>query len=400
MAQKQIHWVWIAVVLSVLGGCAGEAGSVSEGVTVDTLANGAVSRTYAVRPDVPTWRIVEDLRIGQADGPPEVVFGDVRDVAMEPTGTLLVLDAQAKEVRRFDAEGRYLETVVTEGQGPREVVNANGIQVDPDGTIWVLDHGNWRILGLHPDGTDTTDRMASLSFGRQWEGGVADGWEWGTASGTNYESRPGLNESPYSAWMVGAELGTPDPDRARDSVFVGRGTAVFVVAERGSFGIQFTGSQAKQGLDLAGAVWFANNLVYELTKVSLQGDTLAVVRLPRDSVPLPRAELDSAVSRATRFSTRLNADRVDVEPLMHRTYPAFEDLLVDDQSRLWVARTRAGGVRVWDVFGPDGELLAVAEADFELPPFYRPTIQGDRFLTMVRDDLDVPYALVGRIVRE
>lgn len=58
--------------------------------------------------------------IGVETGPEEYSFGQVGGIALTPRNEILVLDSQAKLVRRFDLAGKYLGTFGREGAGPGE----------------------------------------------------------------------------------------------------------------------------------------------------------------------------------------------------------------------------------------------------------------------------------------
>ncbi|MYA33668.1 MAG: hypothetical protein F4164_10710 [Gemmatimonadales bacterium] len=64
--------------------------------------------------------LVEDLRLGTADGMGPDVFGDIHDVAVDSFGRIYVLDAGWKEVRLFDGEGGFIRRLAPEGDGPGE----------------------------------------------------------------------------------------------------------------------------------------------------------------------------------------------------------------------------------------------------------------------------------------
>src|SRR4051812_16127091 len=54
-----------------------------------------------------TARLVEELRIGKLDGPPEEMFGQVGDVAPDGHGGVYLFDGQVPALRHFDSTGRH-----------------------------------------------------------------------------------------------------------------------------------------------------------------------------------------------------------------------------------------------------------------------------------------------------
>ena len=61
------------------------------------------------------------VRIGMLDGPLEYIFGDVAGAVRLEDGSIVVVDEQSHNVRRYDANGRHLWTSGREGDGPRRV---------------------------------------------------------------------------------------------------------------------------------------------------------------------------------------------------------------------------------------------------------------------------------------
>src|SRR5687767_4290998 len=113
--------------------------------------------TLVVRADnPPVWgaspRLVEELRIGKADGDARYVFGYVSTVLEAPDGTIWVADRQRAAVRRYSATGEHLGDVGRRGQGPGEFTYIAEMRLLPGGRVAVLDPFNRRIHVFGPDG--------------------------------------------------------------------------------------------------------------------------------------------------------------------------------------------------------------------------------------------------------
>lgn len=89
--------------------------------------------------------LVEELRIGVADGAEEYMLGDVADIVLARDGSIYVLDRQVPAVRHYDAQGKFLRTIGRSGQGPGEFRSASGLALTKDGRLLLWDTGNWRI---------------------------------------------------------------------------------------------------------------------------------------------------------------------------------------------------------------------------------------------------------------
>lgn len=152
-------------------------------VTVDTLPNGAIAVSYPEIPREPAVRLDADLHLGAST---DLEFGDIRGIAVDLDGSILVLDHQASELRRFSATGEELEVVATEGDGPHEIRAANGVRVGDDGSYWINDHGKSRLTRLLPDGEVETLEFFVRGFQYFWDGAVTtDGRVWSAWSHTD-----------------------------------------------------------------------------------------------------------------------------------------------------------------------------------------------------------------------
>ena len=84
---------------------------------------------------------------GQVSASPSVFFGP-RDLAITPSGELLVTDTGNKRIQVFDQSGRYLRAYGGEGRLPGQLREPVGIAVDAGGRIYISDTWNQRIQVL------------------------------------------------------------------------------------------------------------------------------------------------------------------------------------------------------------------------------------------------------------
>lgn len=149
------YWAFLSVM--AVGGCfqgpganevqhptpenAAPSGAVQ--ITQDALPSGMSSAALAnwknVRDEIVDSRIV--LRIGAKDTDGPDAFGNVVDVAVNRAGHVFVLDDQAQEVRIFDPNGGFMQSLGGIGDGPSEFRYANGITLLRDGRLVVSARG-------------------------------------------------------------------------------------------------------------------------------------------------------------------------------------------------------------------------------------------------------------------
>src|SRR5688572_20379503 len=122
------------------------------------LSGGAVAQdTVRVRADgSPLWgpnvRLVEELTVGQVDGPPEYALGRLYHAAPERGGAFYLFDVNDGQIRRYDARGRFTGLIGRKGGGPGEYQHVGGMTVDASGLLVVFDPGSRRVTHFGPDG--------------------------------------------------------------------------------------------------------------------------------------------------------------------------------------------------------------------------------------------------------
>jgi hypothetical protein len=87
--------------------------------------------------ELPSVELKEVLRVGELEGVPAELFGEVATVVPDRVGGFFVLDIMGKEIKRFSPTGELLETVGREGRGPGEFRYPEGMELDEQGRLWV-----------------------------------------------------------------------------------------------------------------------------------------------------------------------------------------------------------------------------------------------------------------------
>lgn len=122
-----------------------------------------------------------------------------------------------------------------------------------------------------------------------------------------------------------------------------------------------------------------------------QGSFIASLDVPR--LPLATMTIDSVatVNVAPGISKRT---LVDAFSGRWKTWPLVQDMLVDDQSRIWILPVTHAPQVSWIAFDARGRRLAT----LQLPRSVRPRlIRGDRLYAVSRDSLDVETLAVYRL---
>lgn len=180
--------------------CAQQQSTSFGGVTTrETLPSGIerVTNTLPTDPG-PAWTLVEELRVGSADGDGPDVFGELRGLAALPDGGFAVLDSQAQEVRVFATDGSHRATYGGEGEGPGEFRGAHGLMLDPGGRLWVTDPSNSRLSVFDPETGFVESFRHNFSF-------YAYIWQ-GTMTADGRIVRPTLRRQGFEIYDLNMEL--------------------------------------------------------------------------------------------------------------------------------------------------------------------------------------------------
>ena len=100
--------------------------------------------------------LIEEMSIGVADGNEVYIIGQVSDLALGRDGSLFVFDGQARVVRQYDANGKFIRQVGRSGAGPGEYRSISGLATLTDGRLLIWDTANWRVNIYAPDGDFST----------------------------------------------------------------------------------------------------------------------------------------------------------------------------------------------------------------------------------------------------
>jgi sugar lactone lactonase YvrE len=338
------------------------------------------------------WTLEEDLRIGSMDEAGPALFGEVAAVEADPLGRVWVLERQARELRVFDGRGAHVRTVGRRGGGPGEFDDPIGLAWAPDGRLWVADPGNARFsvfdtagryLASHPR------RVAGYSI--PWRGAF-DG------EGRLYEmaSVGGGGDFRFAVLRFDAALQPLDTlllPRVESQQFELRSPGGGMMA----VGVPFSPG-VSAAVDPRGFVWTGITDRWRLHQQRLDGDTVRVVELAAEPVPVTAADRQKALEGLKGFMDR--GGRID-EGRIPAHKPAFSDVMVAPDGHLWVRPSLPAGEQgaAFDVLDPEGRYLGRVRLPGGMSRFPPAIVRSDAILGMARDSLDVPYVVRVRIRR-
>jgi hypothetical protein len=385
----------VAVVcVAACGGCdRGTAGT----VTIDTLPNGTVivrNDGAGVWDSSSVWRLVEDLRIGNAAGEGPAGFTDVSGLAVDGAGRAYVLVRDAQEIRVFDSTGAFVRRIGRKGQGPGEMQNATGLGWDRAGRLWVADPANGGYSVFDTTGRFIARRSRPSSFYMApWTGAFLATGDLLDVVGRPGALPPSLALVRYDSALVAQDtLRLPDIDAPQFTLT--SGGRMFMSAA-----VPYAPTLAWR-IDPRGFVWLGVTAPYRLYQQRLTGDTVRIVERAYEPVSVSSAERSKAIEGLAWFTKQggvIDESRIPAEK------PAFDRFYVDDRGGLWVvpevlAQDAAGGTP-FDVFDGEGRYLGQLRAPWEVSGSLRPVFRGTRVHAVTTDADGVPYVVRARIER-
>jgi len=385
----------------LLAACSGDPDPRIEGIVVDTLPNGAVRVSTAAEgawhlTGTQPWRIVEELRIGEADGEGPYLFGSARNVIPDALGRIWVLDSQALELRLFDADGQFIRTVGGPGQGPGEFSGNTCAFAGPDGEIWVESLYRWHRFDSAGVYLASIDQRNDPGCGyRQW---TPDGR---LLTVSSEMAPPGAPRR--SAFVVHAFSDNGDlvPTDSFPTPTLPSSHTITWTDATGRFrigaSIPFV-HRPTWVLGPMGELFVTDgNGEYTIRRTSLAGDTLLVMGRSFDPVRIADEVRDEAIEGFRR-------DGMTAEPsfspaLVPTFYPPFDRYSVGADGTLWVRSERGDPQVVMDVFSADGRFLGSPEVPADFDQMFVHYMVGDRMYGTARDEWGLTYAVRLRIER-
>jgi hypothetical protein len=354
------------------------------------------------------WSLTEELSIGGISGDVEYEFGRVTGIDVDAAGNLYVADVLAQEIRVFDAQGVYVQTIGKPGQGPGEIGPGGlvGVFVLGDEVI-IPDMANARLNRYTLEGEDLeATRMDILS-------GLPLRWD-RIANGLVAQLRTiDTNQNSETELEPTGDVIVTMSREARDTL------ATLPIGKA----VQITGGAPEILMFGAEPIWDAaddGTLIYGVNsevRIEVWGPdgTLRHV-VARDFEPKPVGDSDKQAMRDAVMEQVIaaGAPPAAVAPFIESMkfadrFPAFSTLATGPQGSVWAQRIRTPGElddgetldvqdlgsNDWDVYNSDGHYLGV----FTFPGKFQPIkVIGDLFYGVHRDELDVPSVKVYRII--
>ena len=365
--------------------------------TVDTLPSGEIVVHNADDPvwtPEATWRVVEDLRIGNAMSEGPDLFGSILSFDVDAWGRIFVLDNQAQEVRVFDSDGEFVRTVGRRGEGPGEFTQAGAVDLSRNGEIWVMGMGEARVSIFDTTGTLLrTERTDGGFVIMPYPGGFDPLGRYNVVlptGGLRTMARFDQSFNPIDTITV-----PWDPEEGQFFEYVSETGSSMMKAS-----VPFQGFMTWRNSP-AGTVWTLLTDNYELTEMTHDGEVLRRITKDHEPIPVTGEDREEAIANLEWFTSQ--GGTIDPSKFPD-SRPSTSSFFIDDERNLWVelqvaAANEDDERRRYDIFDAEGRYLGMVRLPFPLQSSPQPIVRGGVLYGVTSDGMGVPYVVRGRIVK-
>jgi hypothetical protein len=170
--ERQVAHTNLRVIAAILGPLLASASCSERSASTSDVSQTLVTRTgdtVIVRTSAAGGRrsnvhLEHDLTVSGDANAAEYQFAAAWLGAARTDGSLVVFDAVMRELREYDASGRYIRSYGRVGSGPGEYQEINGLAVLPDGRLAVADARNARVTLFSGGGEYLASRETKLGI--------------------------------------------------------------------------------------------------------------------------------------------------------------------------------------------------------------------------------------------
>ncbi|MCX6575400.1 MAG: 6-bladed beta-propeller [Candidatus Aminicenantes bacterium] len=283
------------------------------------------------------FHLEEELCLGKAEGKEAYLFSKINGLDVDDDGNLYVLDYRSSQVRVFDDRGVFLRAIGRKGQGPGEMEMPVFVQLEPSGELAVFDYLRRNLITFSLDGkylrqSRTRESFVPFRIDRQ-----------GNIVGSVSLAPPPIGGRELKKYFLTKDqplvIAREDQDKNRQKteMAIAKPTLACAVSPQGKI------------------VWGRSD-DYELRILDPQGAPIHFIQKKHDLLPFSE--------RDRKFYQDEYADwiRAGGKLVFPDHFPAFMDICVDAEERIFVKTyQRIEGTadgRYFDIFDSDGKYLA------------------------------------------
>lgn len=420
-----------AVGLVTVSSCAETEEAAEPAADVVVADSAGVQLVQNLQPSIDTSgiRLIERVRIGAAEGDPDLQFHIVRGVAVDSAGLIYVIDEGSQSVRVFDQEGSLLRRFGGRGQGPGEFTGINGLFLWRD-TVHVVDYRNFKGAFFNREG-ELLGTYRTLLSNRSRLQFVAGGTEaWIAADDSLFASRGSQRAGAESTSQTLLRRVRPDQlAEIRESREAVDSLTQIVTQYQGGRSFGMLGSEGgserfvlmnpplfeprpSHAIDGGQRIYVSRGWPYLIDVYDNSGQLVRRISRAHDSIQVGAALVDEVLRRAkAHYDTSSQRRGVSYHTYSERAkmprigfVPVIGAVKVSSEGWTWVRRVdlvpnpvdlewSAGAnpvVPIWDIFDTEGRY----RKSIRVPRTFNPhVVLPAAVVGTERDELDVPHVV-------
>jgi DNA-binding beta-propeller fold protein YncE len=294
----------------------------------------------------------EDLVLGK-ESDENYLFYQVWDIKADDTGNIYILDAGAHNIKKYDREGTYLQTIGGQGQGPGEFAMPFTLNFDKNGNIYVIQMQKVQVFdrnGVYIKSIPFSYFV--MDFTPDGEGNI----------------------------IVTARVRTESTDNIAVLIIGPEGKIIKKIAEFPGIPIHETGTTVSHdyspyvrfsALGDKGII-YGYNLEYRLYCADWSGKNILIIEKNEPQHNVSRREknkiIDTIQKNIERAELGWPKDVIEKMANVPKHRPFFNGILVDDKGRIYVKKLKSvlddSKAPDYDIFSSVGYYLYSAQLPF------------------------------------
>ncbi len=315
----------------------------------------------------------EKILIKNSENAPSAYLKYILDLALSPDGSLYLIDSN--RVLKFGHDGVFIDTIGENGQGPGEYQNPRNLGIDLKNQLWVNDSGRGLLIY---DSSGTFQRKISLETDagleafEVWEGGRIIGvWNVWDENGQkkilkiireNGEVDQVIHQYDFIKMKVNGVVGGIQHSFLPNLLFAVLGNGYYC---------------------------YGNSMVYRIFIMDRRGKKI---------IEIERNERPESTRRERKEIQRHYGREYLAHYHLPEWKPFYERILVDDEKRIYVVRTRPmflvgpPAMTQIDVFLENGKYVRSLKCS-GIPKI----VDRGRIYTIDTDEEDIPFVAIYHI---
>ncbi|UCE42858.1 MAG: hypothetical protein JSV17_07890 [Candidatus Aminicenantes bacterium] len=334
--------------------------------------------------------------------PKDIFFESPSTVTCDPKGNIYVVDSGALNIKKFDAQGKFLKTIGREGQGPGEFGGVYYSTFAKDRLI-VWDSGNRRLNSFTPEG------MFVNSTNIAYETGSVRKLRGFPTGEVLVEMEKSYRREPDKPQICTIDLYSPDLKHLRTIYKRELWRKKYIrTKEYGITTLYFPYSADVQwDVTPNGRIVIGFSESYELEIYDRTGEKISSISHTFEPVEVSERDKKNYFDSLEfyRMGERLKEvpEYITKYTEFPKHKPVYENILVDSEGNFWVVLNRGqkrGNGIIFDAFDPEGNLISRVqiEGDILFPSNRHAYLIHDKSLLILKTGDDDLYSLIkGRI---